>query len=92
MDNEEAKATILGGYEPPPTERRGLMGEKAKTEISRRDFVQLAGAGAAAMAGTGLFSPLAAQAQGTAVGIPTNWDIEADIVVIGSGYHSRSEL
>ena len=61
------------------------MDENEKTGISRRDFVQLAGAGAAAIAATGVLSPLAAQAQGTAPGIPTKWDLEADVVVIGSG-------
>jgi hypothetical protein len=61
------------------------MDEKAKTGISRRDFVRLASAGAAAIAGTGVLPPLAAQAQGTAPSIPTKWDLEADVVVIGSG-------
>ncbi len=61
------------------------MDEKEKTGVSRRDFIRLAGAGAAAMAGTGVLSPLAARAQGTVAGIPTKWDLEADIVVIGSG-------
>jgi hypothetical protein len=61
------------------------MDEKEKQGISRRDFVKLASAGAAAIAGTGVLSPLAAQAQGTAPVIPTKWDLEADVVVIGSG-------
>ena len=61
------------------------MDEKEKQGISRRDFVKLASAGAAAIAGTGVLSPLAAQAQGTAPGIPTKWDLEADVVVIGAG-------
>jgi hypothetical protein len=61
------------------------MDEKEKQGISRRDFVKLASVGAAAIAGTGVLSPLAAQAQGTAPVIPTKWDLEADVVVIGSG-------
>jgi len=61
------------------------MDEKEKQGISRRDFVKLASVGAAAIAGTGVLSPLAAQAQGTAPSIPTKWDLEADVVVIGAG-------
>ena len=61
------------------------MDENEKTGISRRDFVKLASAGAAAIAGTGVLSPMAAQAQGTAPGLPAKWDLEADVVVIGSG-------
>ena len=62
------------------------MGEKRREEISRRDFVQLAGAGAAAIASAGVLSPLAAHAaQGTVPAIPTKWDFEVDVVVIGAG-------
>jgi hypothetical protein len=61
------------------------MDEKEKTGISRRDFIRVTGAGAAAIAGTGVLSPWAAKAQGTAPSIPTKWDLEADVVVIGSG-------
>ncbi len=61
------------------------MDENEKTGISRRDFVKLASAGAAAIAGTGVLSPMAAQAQGTAPGLPAKWDLEADVVIIGSG-------
>ena len=61
------------------------MDEKEKTGISRRDFIRVTGAGAAAIAGTGVLSPWAAKAQGTAPSIPTKWELEADVVVIGSG-------
>jgi succinate dehydrogenase/fumarate reductase flavoprotein subunit len=61
------------------------MGEKGKPGISRRDFVGLATAGAAGVASSGVLSPLEAQAQGTSPGIPERWDLEADIVVVGSG-------
>jgi len=60
------------------------MGKKTKPGISRRDFVGLATAGAAAVAASGAVSPADAQAQG-APRIPTQWDLEADVVVIGSG-------
>ena len=61
------------------------MGENEGPGISRRDFVGLATAGAAAVASSGVLSPLEARAQGTSPGIPTRWDFEADVVVIGSG-------
>ncbi len=57
---------------------------KAKKGISRRDFVSLAASGATAVAGTAL-SPLTMQAQGNPASIPERWDLEADVVVIGSG-------
>ncbi len=60
------------------------MGDEAKPGISRRDFVGLATAGAAAVAASGALSPAHAQAPG-ARQIPTQWDLEADVVVIGSG-------
>jgi hypothetical protein len=61
------------------------MDEKEKTGISRRDFIRVASAGAAAVAGASVLSPLATQAQGTSPNIPTQWDLEADVVVIGAG-------
>ncbi len=61
------------------------MDKKVKTGISRRDFVRLASAAPAAAAATGVLSPLAAHAQTVAQNIPARWDIEADVVVIGSG-------
>ena len=61
------------------------MDENEKTGISRRDFVKLAGAGAATIAGTGVLAPMAAQAQGTTPALPAKWDLEADVVIIGSG-------
>src|ERR1700732_2297561 len=54
-----------------------------KNKISRRDLIKTgAVAGAAATAG-GLVAPNVASAQ--AQGLPTRWDREADVVVIGSG-------
>ena len=63
------------------------MDDMKKTRVSRRDFVSLAGASAAALAGSGVLTPIAteAQAQTTASGLPAKWDLEADVVVIGSG-------
>ena len=60
------------------------MGDETKPGISRRDFVGLATAGAAGVAASGALSPAEAQAPG-ARPIPTRWDLEADVVVIGSG-------
>lgn len=60
------------------------MRDKAKPGISRRDFVGLATASAAAVAASGALSPAEAQAPG-ALPVPTRWDLEADVVVIGSG-------
>ena len=51
-----------------------------KNRISRRDFVVRTGAIAGAAA-TGIASPAAAQAQT----VPTRWDREVDVVVIGAG-------
>ena len=67
------------------------MDEKEKTGISRRDFVRLASAGPAAVAVTGALSPLTAQAQGEAPITPARWDLEADVVVIGSGASGAGE-
>jgi succinate dehydrogenase/fumarate reductase flavoprotein subunit len=61
------------------------MDEKEKSKISRRDFVRLAGAGAAVIAATGASNSMAAQAPGGVSGIPRKWDLEADVVVIGAG-------
>ncbi len=61
------------------------MGEKTKTGISRRQFVGRSGAGAVALAGSGVISPPGAWAQGAVSVIPVHWDLEADVVVIGSG-------
>ena len=61
-------------------------GEKTKGRISRRDFVRGASVGAAAMAGVHLMPTSQARAQESAAsGIPEDWDLEADVVVIGSG-------
>ena len=61
--------------------------EKIKqNKLSRRNFLGQAGAGAAAIAGAAALSavPLEAQ-QRPDFGIPTKWDLEADVVIIGSG-------
>jgi succinate dehydrogenase/fumarate reductase flavoprotein subunit len=53
-----------------------------KNKITRRDLIKTgAVAGAAAAAGGLAATPAAAQAQG----VPTRWDREADVVIIGSG-------
>ena len=59
---------------------------KSRKKISRRDFVGQAGLGAAAFAGASAMAGLDANAQQRAASaIPAKWDLEADVVVIGSG-------
>ena len=59
--------------------------------ISRRAFVGKAGLGAAAFAGAGALGAGEAEAQqrsaapAVPAGVPATWDLEADVVVIGSG-------
>jgi len=53
----------------------------AKDRISRRDLIKTGAVAGAAAAAGGLASPAVAQAQS----LPTRWDREADVVVIGSG-------
>jgi hypothetical protein len=59
---------------------------KRRGKISRRAFVERAGIGAAAFTGASAMSGLELQAQqGTQTPLPARWDLEADVVVIGSG-------
>ena len=54
--------------------------------MSRRDFVGGAGVGAAALVGTNALSGLDVHARPAAApAIPTRWDLEADVVVLGAG-------
>ena len=60
--------------------------KKKKKIISRRDFVRGAGVSAAAIAGASALPALQAEAQqSTASSIPAEWDLEADVVIVGSG-------
>jgi len=62
--------------------------DRKKTRIGRRDFVAFASGGAAAAVGASVLSPLVAGAQAQSMppgSIPTTWDLEADVVVVGSG-------
>ena len=62
------------------------MGEKAKTGLSRRDFVRAATVGATAIAGASVLTPSNAQAQESSpTSIPETWDYEADVVVMVPG-------
>src|SRR4051812_24980522 len=54
-----------------------------KDKISRRDLIKTGAVAGAAAAAGGLASPNLASAQ--AQGLPTRWDREADVVVIGAG-------
>lgn len=63
-----------------------MNGNRKKKTISRRAFVGRAGIGAAALTGASAMSGLGLQAQQRAASaVPTKWDLEADVVVIGSG-------
>jgi hypothetical protein len=60
--------------------------QKAHNQISRRDLLQRAGVGAAALAGASVIPVRSAKAQAAApANTPETWDLEADVVVIGSG-------
>src|SRR5690349_6381667 len=65
--------------------------EKEQKEISRREFVRGASLGAAGLAGATALPAFQAQQlqaqspQSSPADIPTQWDLEADVVVIGSG-------
>ncbi len=60
--------------------------KKKKKIISRRDFVRGAGVSAAAIAGASALPALQAEAQqSTTSSIPAEWDLEADVVIVGSG-------
>ena len=61
--------------------------DTGKAGVSRKDFVKLVGAGAAAVAGTAFAKPLMAQASvATGRGMqPDKWDYETDVVGVGGG-------
>lgn len=58
--------------------------QKKKKKISRRELIQRAGIGSVALAGASTMSPSNAQQKDSST-IPSQWDLEADVVVIGSG-------
>jgi hypothetical protein len=58
---------------------------KNKKGVSRREFIRSSGLGAAAIVGSSTIPTDATQAQQNSSGLPQQWDIEADVVVIGSG-------
>lgn len=64
-----------------------MSDQKNHNGISRRDLLQKAGLGAAALAGASVLPTAAAKAQdaATAAAVPETWDLEADVIVIGSG-------
>lgn len=60
--------------------------EKSQRRISRRDFVRGAGVSAAVIAGASMAPAFTERALAqTSTGVPEQWDLEADVVVIGSG-------
>jgi hypothetical protein len=69
------------------------MQKNEKSGISRKEFVKLVGTGAAVIAGSTLVQPLAADqniaesksVKPTPSKLPTKWDLEADVVVLGAG-------
>lgn len=58
---------------------------KKETNLTRRDFVK-ATAGATAVAGIAASGILINPGESVAAAIPQKWDLEADVVVIGSGF------
>jgi hypothetical protein len=63
-----------------------MTDRRRKKTIGRRAFVGRAGIGAAALTGASALSGLGLQAQQRAASpLPAKWDLEADVVVIGSG-------
>ncbi|MGY8816008.1 MAG: FAD-binding protein, partial [Gammaproteobacteria bacterium] len=56
-----------------------------QNKISRRDFVRGAGASAAALVGAGTIPTSTAQSEQNPYDVPDLWDLEADVVIIGSG-------
>ena len=64
-----------------------MSDQKNHNGISRRDLLQKAGLGAAALAGASVLPTAAAKAQDAApaAAVPETWDLEADVIVIGSG-------
>ena len=60
--------------------------KKKKERVSRRGFIRGAGVGAGAIAAASALPTSKAQAQQSAASaIPEQWDLEADVVIIGSG-------
>ncbi len=60
--------------------------ENKQKKLSRRNFVRGVGLGSAAIAGAGTGPALKAKAQRSAIShISAKWDLEAEVVVIGSG-------
>jgi len=56
-----------------------------RSRISRREFVKTAGASAAAFGGAAAIGVNAAEGNPNPFEVPGEWDLEADVVVIGSG-------
>ncbi len=60
--------------------------DKSQHKISRRDVLRGAAVSTAAIAGAGMFAAPSARAQTDPMsGLPETWDLEADVVIIGSG-------
>jgi hypothetical protein len=58
-----------------------MLESKKNRSISRRDLVKVASAGV----GTIALGGIGAQPATAAETVPARWDVEADVVVIGSG-------
>lgn len=59
-----------------------MLNEKARKKMSRRDFLKDAAAGAGTLALVGLAGK---EVQAHEVNIPVRWDLESDVVIVGSG-------
>jgi len=66
-----------------PKREEKLMATGKRTALSRRDFLKGAAASAVAVAGAGALA--GCQAPAAAPNMPSKWDYEADVVVVGYG-------
>ena len=60
------------------------MSQEEKNQISRRGFLKGLAAGSAGLAGAGLLS--GCQGGSSSAGVPSKWDEEVDVVVVGTGF------
>jgi hypothetical protein len=65
---------------------------KEVKDLSRRDFIKTTavGVGATALAGVGAVKAQDAEITSTRLGVPTRWDYEADVVVVGHGFAAQA--
>lgn len=62
-----------------------MASEKKRSTVSRRDLIKGAAVGAAAVAGASALGGCGGAAPASASNVPSKWDQEFDVVVVGSG-------